>query len=264
MHSEESQPFGGENYGPLEVGPFLRKEGLGVFGGAMAPAYFDEKTGDAAHHAAKECSALNIHISEWGLLGDFNLEKYSSSVLDGVIQFFGESFKIVISYQLESCLLHRVKMETAIKSVGESACKSVGDVVQDPVLVVAISGTEPAMKGLINFLAIHYTEVAGQKSIQSSFEPVVWYRNVEVDVDDLAIGVGATIGPTGADGFGFLAGYPANSFFQGALDSPLSKLCGPAAEVRPVVRDNELKASKFSRQVRAQRPGRHRLVGVRS
>lgn len=96
------------------------------------------------------------------------------------------------------------------------------------------------MKPLASRLALLHDQVVGEDSVKR-VRPSVHRNSVfKIEVATLTHRVGAAIRSTGSYDLAILARDLAYSIFQGALDSSLPFLCGPAAKVSALVRYGEL------------------------
>ena len=142
--------------------------------------------------------------------------------------------------------------------------KRVFVVSQHRVPIVAIPSAEAGVEVFPYRLRMNNPNVEWQEPVQHLRPLGGRHRDRAIEVRDLAGGVGAAVGSARAEDFRFLAGRPANSFCQCALDRSLARLCGPAAKVGAVVRNDELDASRISRQARARRRERRPRAGCQS
>ena len=130
------------------------------------------------------------------------------------------------------------------------------------IAIRSIDRAKPAVKPIWPNPSVDNRKVIRQHLVQNHRPTRRLDRNRAIKVADLAQGVGAAIRSTCSNDLVILARDPANSFFQCSLNTSLSRLCGPAAEIGSVVLNDELYS--FSQPTEAGLVVRRRRVGCLS
>ncbi len=224
---------------------------------------FEKPSGDATHHTAKERRASNLQTNLSADSAQTNLMQRATGVFDVRCKLLGERTKIVLSDQSDRGLAHRLQIQLAAVIESKPTQERIsGLALCDSIPICSVLSAKAAMESWAHANRALHLQIARQAPVQHSnpFSGIHWQRGIKMT--HLPLGVRAAIGAAGAPNLGFLARDTTNSFCQGALDRSVPRLCGPAAKIGAVVRDDE--PDSLSRQARALRSALRRLGGCPS
>lgn len=251
--------------GPLNTIPLLSEESADLFDGPVSSSYFEQSSGDPAHHATKEGCANHVHPHLVSGGDNVHGEETPHRVFGVVVQFFGERAEIVLPFERPSGEPHGVQIERPSvmmdkpRKLGISRWSGANSVPVEPV-----DGTKPTVELVGHFRGANHGDIRIQQSIERVRPSLNRDSDDGVEVAYLAARVSAAVRTARSNDLDFLARDSANSFFQCALDGSPSSLRGPAAKIAAVVGDDKLDSHKFSRRVRGRPPERRRHVADRS
>lgn len=235
-------------------GPVI-KEGDGVLGGAVVASDFEEEAADPAHHSSDEGGAGDVDPDFVSDLSDMDLPEVSDGVALGRCEL-AEGEEVVFTLEVSGGFLHGFEVERSSVIVGEPGPVGVFVSGEDAVSVVSELGGETAVEVWFDEGRRDDADIRGEDPVECAGPFFDGDGGGGVEVAGLSERVGSAVGAAGSYEFGFGSLNLCYSLCQCAVDSSLSILRRPAAEVSPVVCDDEFdplglrSLVLFSRQVR--------------
>ena len=188
-----------------------------------------------------------------------HFHKFPMRVLNVLIEFLSECAKVVFANDCLRGNFHRLHVDCTSIVVHVSVHEWIAWSDANPISVMPVIRAEPTVEIFANLCRRNNRHVRLEITVKNSNVLLSFHIHGSIEVTNLPQRMCTAIRAARADDLHILAGCPANSLCQSALDSSLPSLRGPAAKIGAVVRDDELYS--LSRQAR-ERPSRRRRLGA--